>query len=132
MSTIEKFTNISFTATQFVAIKNNKLITKNSLNHEMSSPGHEFKVAVQCEVVSESQSKFMSTKVFNISVIDVNDNFIRAQDAHINLTLNSPYFKKVRTNEKILFVECMFITLIALRIMPKFSVIIVDTNWGNP
>jgi hypothetical protein len=67
----------------------------------MSSPGHNFKVEIQCDVISKSQTKSTTIKVFNISVIDVNDNFIKVQDPQKNLTLKSPYFEKVKNHEKI-------------------------------
>lgn len=82
------------TASEFVSIKNNKLFTTTSLNHEMMLPGPELKVAVQCNLKLGETSQ-LSTKVFNISVIDRNDNSIKVQDKFVNLTLSSPYFVKV-------------------------------------
>lgn len=59
------------------------------------SPGPELKVAVQCKVRRGKASQHSATKVFNITVVDRNDNLIKVQDKVTNLTLNSPYFKKV-------------------------------------
>lgn len=59
------------------------------------SPGPELHVAVECRLGSEGALQKTSTKVFNISIVDRNDNSIRVQDSATNLTLNSPYFQKV-------------------------------------
>ena len=75
-------------------MKNNKLFTAISLNHEMMSPGPQLSIAVQCNLKSDDL-KMKSQKVFNITIIDQNDNLIKVQDKMINLTLNSPYFKQV-------------------------------------
>lgn len=82
-------------ASQFITIKNNKLFASAPLNHEMMSPGPELKVAVQCRLKSDSTVTQTTTKVFNISIVDRNDNLIKVQDKVTNLTLNSPYFQKV-------------------------------------
>lgn len=94
VSTKDYFSSPS--ASQFVSIKNNKLFTSASLNHEMMSPGPDLKVAVQCSIKSDIITH-LTTKVFNITVIDRNDNLIKVQDKVTNLTLNSPYFAKVGT-----------------------------------
>lgn len=81
-------------ASQFIAIKSNKLVTAAPLNHELMSPGPDLHVAVQCEVKFGAMTR-TSTKIFNISVVDRNDNLIKVQDKVTNLTLSSPYFKQV-------------------------------------
>lgn len=60
----------------------------------MMSPGPDLKVSVQCSIINDVTT-IQSTKVFNVSIIDRNDNVIRVQDKVTNLTLNSPYFVKV-------------------------------------
>jgi len=84
-------------ATEYVGIRANKLHTIAPLNYEGISPGPELKVAVQCTVKMGSTFIQNSIKVFNITVIDRNDNLIRVQDNHkvTNLTLDSPYFTQV-------------------------------------
>lgn len=59
------------------------------------SPGPELKVAVQCTIKRGTDTQHSAVKVFNITVVDRNDNLIKVQDKVTNLTLNSPYFKKV-------------------------------------
>ena len=61
----------------------------------MMSPGPELKIAVQCSMRSGETLTQVSTKVFNVSVIDRNDNLIKVQDRVTNLTLSSPYFQQV-------------------------------------
>lgn len=69
----------------------------NSLNHELSSPGSEIKVAINCDVTSKNSLLFASkVHVFNVSIVDRNDNQIRVQDKRKDVELSSPYFKKVR------------------------------------
>ena len=85
-------------ASDFVTIKNNKLLASTPLNHEMMSPGPELKVAVRCSIKADTIIHLYE-KVFNISVIDRNDNLIKVQDTEKNLTLNSPYFKQVGDDE---------------------------------
>lgn len=80
---------------EFVSVKNNKLFTSASLNHEMMMPGPELRVAVECILKTKEAEWQRSTKMFNITVIDRNDNLIKVQDKMTNLTLNSPYFKQV-------------------------------------
>lgn len=87
-------TSIPPPGSEFVALKDNKLFTSASLNHEMTSPGPNLAVSVQCTVKSDDLVQ-ESAKTFNISVIDRNDNLIKVQDKVTNLTLNSPYFRKV-------------------------------------
>lgn len=81
-------------ASNFVVIKNNKLFASKPLNHELMSPGPELNIAVQCQLKVGSSTQ-LSTKVFNVSVVDRNDNLIKVQDKVTNLTLSSPYFDKV-------------------------------------
>lgn len=87
-------TFILLSGSEFVALKDNKLFTSASLNHEMTSPGPDLSVNVQCTLKSDDFVQ-ETTKLFNISVIDRNDNLIKVQDKVTNLTLNSPYFRKV-------------------------------------
>lgn len=53
---------------------------------------------VQCHVKSKKTalSQYF-TKVYNITIMDLNDNTIKVQSNHkaINVTLDSPYFQKV-------------------------------------
>lgn len=81
-------------ASEFITVKNTKLFTSVALNHEMMSPGPNLQVAVQCSIKSNATTQ-VSTKVFNISIVDRNDNLIKVQDEVTNLTLSSPYFVKV-------------------------------------
>lgn len=81
-------------ASEFITVKNNKLFTTAPLNHEMMSPGPDLQVTVQCTIKSDSITQLHS-KVFNVTVVDRNDNLIRVQDSVTNLTLSSPYFVKV-------------------------------------
>lgn len=60
----------------------------------MNSPGPELKVAVQC-TTKRGDVQSSTTKVFNITVVDRNDNSIKVQDEVTNLTLSSPYFLEV-------------------------------------
>jgi hypothetical protein len=60
----------------------------------MMSPGPELKIAVQCHIKLGSTLQ-KTSKVFNISIVDRNDNLIEVQDEMTNLTLSSPYFKQV-------------------------------------
>lgn len=78
-----------------MTVKGGKLFTSKPFNHEMMSPGPELKVAVQCKARRGKVAQHSITKVFNITVADRNDNLIKVQDKVTNLTLNSPYFKKV-------------------------------------
>lgn len=61
----------------------------------MMSPGPELKIALQCKLKRGTATQHSITKVFNISIVDRNDNLIKVQDKVTNLTLSSPYFKKV-------------------------------------
>lgn len=88
-------TIFSLTASDFVSIKGNQLFTRSALNHELISPGPELKVAVQCSLKSSGKFTKISSKTFNISVVDRNDNLIKVQDPVTNLTLKSPYFQQV-------------------------------------
>lgn len=85
---------LSDPATQFVTVKGNKLVTAAPLNRELLAPGPELNVAIQCDLKFGAMTQ-TSTKVFNISVVDRNDNLIKVQDKVTNLTLRSPYFKQV-------------------------------------
>lgn len=62
----------------------------------MMLPGPELKVAVQC-IVKMGNVVQLSTRTFNITIIDTNDNLIKVQANHkmTNLTLDSPYFVQV-------------------------------------
>lgn len=60
----------------------------------MMLPGPDLKVAIKCNL-KLGETTQLTTKVFNISIIDRNDNLIKVQDKFTNLTLNSPYFVKV-------------------------------------
>lgn len=77
-------------------MRNNKMITNSPINYENMMPGPEMKVSLQCELKLGSFSR-VSTKTFNITIIDLNDNLIKVQDNHLhtNLTLDSPYFTQV-------------------------------------
>ena len=62
----------------------------------MMAPGPELKVAVQCRINRHGKDfQISTTKVFNITVVDRNDNLIKVQDKMTNLTLSSPYFLEV-------------------------------------
>lgn len=60
----------------------------------MMSPGPNLQIAVQCTIKSDTATQ-LSMKIFNITVVDRNDNLIKVQDKVTNLTLSSPYFAKV-------------------------------------
>lgn len=78
-----------------MSIKGNRFYTIASLNREKNSS---IKVNVECHLKStKSPLSQFSTKLFNFTVMDVNDNAIKVQSNHkvINVTLDSPYFQKV-------------------------------------
>ncbi|CAG9798345.1 unnamed protein product [Chironomus riparius] len=90
--------------TNFFDIKNNKIFTKTTLDRERNSS---LKVNIQCNIKMGS-FVFNDTKVFNISVIDVNDNPVKVQDNHkvTNVKLDSPNFtKNNNVSTKILFLD---------------------------
>lgn len=61
----------------------------------MMAPGPELKVAVQCKINHGTDVQVSTSKVFNITIVDRNDNLIKVQDKMTNLTLSSPYFLEV-------------------------------------
>jgi hypothetical protein len=87
------FTHI--TATDMIALKGNKIYSNAPLNYEQQAS---LKVNVQCHLKStKSEFSRIDRKVFNITILDVNDNVIRLQGNHtVNIKLDSPYFQEVR------------------------------------
>lgn len=78
-----------------VTLKGNKFFSNAPFNYEHQTS---LKVNVQCHIKStKTQFSQFNKKVFNITLLDVNDNVIRLQgNSTINVKLDSPYFEKVR------------------------------------
>lgn len=81
------------TGTNFFDMKNNKIFTKATLDREKNPS---LKVNIQCHIKMGS-FVFSDTKVFNISVNDVNDNPVKVQENHkiTNVKLDSQNYEKV-------------------------------------
>ncbi|XP_070499591.1 uncharacterized protein Ret isoform X3 [Chironomus tepperi] len=90
--------------TNFFDIKNNKIFTKTTLDRERNPS---LKVNIQCHIRMGS-FVLSDTKVFNVTVIDVNDNPVKVQENHkiTNMKLDSPnYTKNNNVSTKILFLD---------------------------
>lgn len=89
-----------FLGTDLITIRNNKFYSIALLNRERITS---LELNVQCHIKStKSPLSKISTKVFNITVMDLNDNTIKVEidQKTINVTLVSPYFVKVGGNYK--------------------------------
>lgn len=96
------FFRYQLTGTDFFDMKNNKIFTKKSLNREENP---EIQVNIACHVKMGSLFSHYETKVFNITILDVNDNIIKDQDSHkvTTLKLDTPNFEKASV---VVGIEC--------------------------
>lgn len=86
---------LSYTGTDLITLKGNRFYTTALLNREEISS---LKLSVQCHVKStKTQFSQISTKIFNFTIMDLNDNAIQVQSNHkvINVTRSKPSFQEV-------------------------------------
>lgn len=86
--------HILLTGTDICDIKRNKIFTKNTLDRERVS---ELQLNIECHIKMGSLFSYRERRVFNVTVLDVNDNAIKVQENHkvTNVKLDTPNFEKV-------------------------------------
>jgi hypothetical protein len=86
-------------------IKNGSLYSKTMFDHDTYNPGPQLSAHVECFLhLSPNVLPIVHEKVFNITVLDLNDNGIVVQAANktVNIVLEQPHFVKVCQRKNIL------------------------------
>jgi hypothetical protein len=90
-------------ATDYFMIKNGSLYSKTMFDHDTYNPGPQLSAHVECFLhLSPNVLPIVHEKVFNITVLDLNDNGIVVQAANktVNIVLEQPHFVKVCQKQK--------------------------------